>query len=55
MWCLETIQDINQEAAKLAREGKQERDAQKNCGVCPCSCKSQPKLASEPEVESKVA
>lgn len=33
MWCLETIIQINQEAARLAREGKPERDAMRNIGI----------------------
>jgi hypothetical protein len=33
MWCLETIVQINQEAARLAREGKPEREALRNVGI----------------------
>jgi hypothetical protein len=33
MWCLETIIQINQEAARLASEGKPERDAMRNIGI----------------------
>ncbi len=33
MWCLETIITINQEAARLASEGKPARDALRAIGI----------------------